>query len=310
MKFNISRHILSLAVAISAVIGLQSCSDDNEELIWGNIGSELTLEYGTPMKIMDLPEESDEIQVLPGDIVNIGFISEKGCVNFNNGELIPIKIGTDVIKFYQGKRDNIIKTINVTVKANYFVSLEVGQSKTLSEVFGTGVTSGTSYDDKIVGVFDTGIVALKEGTACVKGGDRVAEFTVTPYTGPNLFNKPYMRDLAQADEIKAGMSAYNLQSETEETLGGLKYTVLTYAPFDNCESIKYYIREGSWSYFAFALVNTGQSPEKALGWLLTNYEAQTSWRDGIYAFTQPGAGYTAWKIYPYDGWGIIQLVFP
>lgn len=407
MKLNYIKSIFSFLLLLCVATSLQSCKDDEDEILFGDLGSNITLKYGVPYKVLNLPEISDDTLVLPGDIYSMGAIVEGGCVRYEDGTLQPYAIGKCVLKFYKGKRDNIIKTINievipnydvdgilkevndnltlkyhtpiqlinipeisedesiydflrtrgidleitcknrrvqydnktgqlipnylgddivtvsfdggatiyktitVNVVPNYEITMKSGETKSIADIIGENPEGYVTADnDRIANVTDGSIYAYQAGSTYIYVNGKAIGVTVSAYDGEALFSHPYMSSLASPDQIKAGMKAYTLSSETSQKIDGLNYIILTYAPFDNCKSISYYIRDTGWQRLAYARIDTGKSSNDVFGWLLRDYSPYFV-RNNILYFEQPSGTYSDWRVYPVDGkWSTLELKFP
>lgn len=294
---------------------LQSCKDDEDETLWGNIGDVVNIKYGDTITLFQLPTVDDDVLVLPSDIALLGAVSDNDCAYFSDGKIIGSNIGTATIKFYRGNRDNVIKTITVNVLPNYEITLKSGESKLIADIIGEAPEGSIREGNYlIVKVSDGYIHAFHPGSSYIIVNSKAIAVTVTGYKGEALFSAPYMADLASPENIKASMKAYNLSSESIQKVNGTNYLILTYAPFDNCKSISYYVIKSGWERLDYARIDTGKSSNEVLGWLLRDYSAYYIHHaiDDIHYFEQPNtSSYRNWRIYPVDDkWSTLELKYP
>lgn len=303
--------IAIFTLLLSMCVSLQSCKDDEDETLWGNLGEVVNIKYRETLTVFHLPTEDEDVLVVPGDIALLGAISDNDCVAFRNGELIANYMGTATVNFYRGTRDNVVKTITVNVVPNYEVTMKSGEIKSIAEIIGETPEGYVSVDnDRIANVIDGSIYAYLGGSTYIYVNGKAIGVTVSAYDGEALFSHPYMYSLASPDQIKAGMKAYTLSSETSQKIDGLNYIILTYAPFDNCKSISYFIRDTECQRLAYARIDTGKSSNDVFGWLLRDYSPYFV-RNNILYFEQPSGTYSDWRVYPVDGkWSTLELKFP
>lgn len=271
--------------AILSLIYLSSCSDSNVDYL-KSIPSDMTIPYGGEVPI--LQHLGEDIYIIPETDVYWSSTNDN-VATIENLNIVAMGIGSATISFYEDETETkLITRTNITVTANYSVELISGQTIPLIDVMPEYATSaryftgGDSNIASVSGYLTSNVInAYKPGTTYMLVTDSpggwnykiMLEVIVKPYTGSVPFDMPDVTKGMTTENVKQLMSSYNLVSEGYETIKYVTYYTLTYQPYGNSQSIKFYLKYNylqETGNLETIQVLTSESIESIRGYIYTN----------------------------------------
>ncbi|MDE6271394.1 MAG: hypothetical protein K2M31_00100 [Muribaculaceae bacterium] len=248
------------------------------------------------------------------DLKYCQFIStDTGVVTVNDQGLIKaVGLGEAQIGVYINRHLNLV--YDVTVSPNYEVTMNsgkvIGLQYLIDDLPNAYYLSGlSSSNPKVVNAVSYGYVtSLEEGVAIVGNSDVKVKITViNPLKSLFDLDAVQIGHYVRLSTVKNNMSVYLLTSERAATFNGVLYpTVLTYQPFDDATSIKFYFDRTN--YLKFRVVETGKTSEEVCGWLANNANSTKLDQTGQFSYFRLVNGASYNYVYPVNGsWSTIQI---